>query len=532
MLVEFRTSAQASRVGDSLGLVPFGLSESGVARFLCVDDVDAARPAIESVTRMFRVFIDESRQVEVPNGWTFTAAKFEVEWPEDRSVVRSHFGARRKAFNWALDRVKADMAARDADPEHQSVKWEFIALRNAWNQSKDEVAPWWAENSKESYASGINDLATALKNWDDSKKGRRKGRRVGFPKFQSRHDGRNRVTFTTGAMRLNPDRRTIVIPVIGRVRCKENTRRVERKLADGDAHILSMTLSEQWGRLFVSVAYQQRTPTSPRQPARPDSTVGVDLGLRDLATVVDTDGNVTVYANPKPLKNALADMRRASRELSRRIPGSRGHNAAKAKLTKCHRKAVNIRREAAHQLTTELARTHGTIVIEDLDLAAMKRSMGRRAFRRSVSDAALGQIRPMLEYKTQRHGSTLVIADRWFPSSQLHHGCGTPGCRLHAERRLDKHLVCPATGEIVDRDINAAHNLRDWTRESSTGAVSSGVPHDSSQTLRTESRRAGQPNREGVRGTVRPSPPGEARSNDTKTSQHTVLVGHPARGSR
>jgi putative transposase len=82
---------------------------------------------------------------------------------------------------------------------------------------------------------------------------------------------------------------------------------------------------------------------------------------------------------------------------------------------------VHLRREAAHQLDTELAGTYGQVVIEDLDLAAMKQSMGRRAFRRAVSDAALGAIKPQLVYKATRNSGTLTVADRWFPSSQIHH---------------------------------------------------------------------------------------------------------------
>jgi putative transposase len=89
-------------------------------------------------------------------------------------------------------------------------------------------------------------------------------------------------------------------------------------------------------------------------------------------------------------------------------------------------------------------------VLEDLDVAAMKRSMGRRAYRRAVSDAAMGAIGPQLAYKSTRYGGNLVVADRWFASSQIHHGCtapdGTP-CRLLGHGRIDKLLVCPLTGE-------------------------------------------------------------------------------------
>jgi putative transposase len=191
--------------------------------------------------------------------------------------------------------------------------------------------------------------------------------------------------------------------------------------------------------------------------------------VRTLATVATLDTatgaeSVVEHENPAPLKATLGARRRAGRELSRRIPGSLGHRAAKAKLTRLERRCVHLRREAAHQLTTELTRTYGQVVIEDLDVAAMKQGMGRRAFRRAVSDAAMGLIRPQLAYKTGRHGSTLTVVDRWFASSQIHHGChhpdGTP-CRLVGKGRIDKHLVCPITGDVVDRDGNAARNLRD-----------------------------------------------------------------------
>ena len=248
-------------------------------------------------------------------------------------------------------------------------------------------------------------------------------------------------------MRVNDDRRTITVPVIGALRTKENTRRVQRHVAAGRARILNMTLTQQWGRLFVSIGYALRTPATARTVAQPLVVAGVDLGVRILATVatVDTGTGVetlTEYPNPAPLKATLVARRQTGRELSRRIPGSRGHRAAKAKLSRLDRRCVHVRREAAHQLTTELAGSYGRIVIEDLDLAAMKRSMGRRAYRRAVSGAAIGLIRPMLAYKTARYGGEVVVADRWFPSSQIHHGCtapdGTP-CRLVGKGRIDKH---------------------------------------------------------------------------------------------
>jgi putative transposase len=168
----------------------------------------------------------------------------------------------------------------------------------------------WAENSKECYSSGLADLAQGLANWKASKNGTRQGRRVGFPRFKSAHRDAGRVRFTTGTMRVEDDRRTITVPVIGGLRSKENTRRVQRRVTAGGARILNMALSERWGRLFVSVCYALRSPTTAPTVNRPAVRAGIDLGIRTLATVatIDTttcEQTITEYPNPAPLKATL-----------------------------------------------------------------------------------------------------------------------------------------------------------------------------------------------------------------------------------
>jgi putative transposase len=536
-----RTVKQAARVAEATGGVQLSgrpRRDGTVPLSRCVDvgaDFELHRAAVEAVSVLFTLFDGDADSYAasgspgepLPSGWTVTAAKFEVAWPGEpqrAALVRSHFGARRFAFNWGLAQVKADLNAAGADAGHESLDWELGALRKVWNQAKHEVAPWWATNSKEAYSAGLADLSQALSNWNASKHGQRAVRRVGFPRFKSARRDRGRVRFSTGALRVEDDRRTITVPVIGGLRAKENTRRVQRHLAAGRAHVLNMTLSQRWGRLFVSIGYALRTPTTPRTPAQPTVRAGVDLGMRTLATVatVDTatgEQTITAYPNPAPLRATLAARRRAGRELSRRIPGSRGHRAAKAKLSRLDRRCVHLRREAAHQLTTELAGRYGHIVIEDLDVAAMKQSMGRRAYRRAVADTAMGLIRPQLAYKTARCGSELIVADRWFPSSQIHHGCTTPDgtpCRLIGKGRIDKHLACPQTGQ-VDRDVNAAKNLRDWPDNASCGPVRATAPSapGSTQTVGTgHGADTGSPGAGGA--SVRPRPRG-ARSGEAKT---------------
>jgi putative transposase len=242
-----------------------------------------------------------------------------------------------------------------------------------------------------------------------------------------------------------------------------------------------------------------------------------------VATINPATGEETIteYPNPAPLKATLTARRRAGRQLSRRIPGSRGWHHAKAKLAHLDRRCVHLRREAAHRFTTELAGTYGHLVIEDLDVAAMKQSMGRRAYRRAISDAAMGAVRSQLAYKTTRHGGVLTVADRWFASSQIHHGHTLPDgttCRLVGKGKVDKQLVCPHTGELVDRDINAARNLRDWPDHASCGpvrAAAPSVPGPTTPLVGTgHGADAGSPGADGA--SVRPRPRG-AGSGEAKT---------------
>jgi putative transposase len=422
------------------------------------------------------------RRFEIPDGWVARGFRFEVEptTPQQRSRVAQQFGGRRYAYNWALAQVKANLDARKADSTGPPLAWSLPAIRHQWNRAKHEVAPWWPTCSKEAFSSGIADLVAALRNWSDANHGRRAGTRVGFPRFKARHRDRGRVRFTTGAVRLEPDRRHLVLPVIGRLRSKENTRRLQRLVAKGRARILSMTLTEQGrgGRLFVSVstivAHQPRIPSEPR------ARCGIDLGIgREWAVVAHDDDMIERVGHPAPWAAVQQQRRRIARRLSYRLVGSRGHRQAKAKLAALDRRAANLRTEQLHTLTTRLSGRYGTIVVEDLDVAAMARGMGRRAFRRSVYQAGLGRMRPTLAYKTVREGGRLLVADRWFGSSKTHHGCGGYLADLKLSQRV---WVCPRCGGLVDRNANAARNLRDWTgpvtdRDVQRGGVAAPVPH-------------------------------------------------------
>ena len=118
-----------------------------------------------------------------------------------------------------------------------------------------------------------------------------------------------------------------------------------------------------------------------------------------------------------------------------------------------HHRVANLREDTLHKLTTRLTREYGTIVVEDLNVAGMGRN---RRLARRVADAAFGEIRRQLTYKTRRHGTRLVVADRWFPSSKTCSRCGAVKAKLPLSVRV---FECDTCGLVVDRDENAGHNL-------------------------------------------------------------------------
>ena len=227
--------------------------------------------------------------------------------------------------------------------------------------------------SKEAFADGIKAAVDAYWNWQTSRAGNRQGRRAGFPRFAKKGRDRNRVTFTTGAIRVEPDRRHVTLPRIGTVRVHENTRRLERLIAKDRARVLAATLSRRGTRLVVAFRVLIQRPIQPRA-GDPQSRVGVDVGVRVLATVAGQHGEVIERApNPRPLEAALKELRHLSRERSRRTRDSRRYTETQRKITRLQRRAASIRSHHLHNLTTRLAKTHGEIVVEGLDAAGMLR---------------------------------------------------------------------------------------------------------------------------------------------------------------
>jgi putative transposase len=363
-----------------------------------------------------------------------------------RRALASHCGGARRAYNWGRSLVQVRLQQRHAG-EDVEVPWTLPALRREWNRAKDHVAPWWAENSKEAYNSGLDGLARALTNWNDFRNAQRKGHPVGFPRPKKKGRARDACRFTTGQIKVLPDRKHVQLPRIGVVKTHESTRKLARRLDHGTAHILAATVTRTADRWFVAftVEVERSIPTSNRKA----DVVGVDVGVRHLAVL----SSGQTVPNPRALEHSLCKLRRLNRQLARRRPGSKRRTRTRRRMARVHARAANIRRDALHKLTSALATEHGTVVVEHLNVAGM---VHNRRLARAVTDVGMGELRRLLGYKSRWYGATLLVADPFYPSSKTCSGCGWVKAKLALAERT---FHCEACGLVGDRDFNAARNL-------------------------------------------------------------------------
>ena len=363
--------------------------------------------------------------------------------PVQESLLLSHAGGARFAYNVGLAHVKESIDAGEKPG------WSFYTLRKWWNANKDELAVgedgviWWQENSKESYSYGLESLAKGLSNWSKSRKGDRKGRKVGFPKFKSKDRDTPRFAYTAGCFGLvKGDPKALKLPRIGRVHCMED---VAKRVGDG--RVLRMTISQRAGRWYASLTVERED--KPVERKSNGGAVGVDLGVKTLATL--SDG--TVIENPRYLRKSERKLKRAQQALSRKTKGSNRRAKAKAKVARLHARVANQRQDGLHKLTAWLTEKFSDISIEDLHVAGMVKN---RHLAKAVSDASFGEFRRQLEYKAARTGARLHVVNRWYRSSKTCSGCGRVKAKLSLSERT---YTCEGCGLVLDRDLNAAINI-------------------------------------------------------------------------
>jgi putative transposase len=260
---------------------------------------------------------------------------------------------------------------------------------------------------------------------------------VGYPQRTSRKRGLGRVRLT-GSIRVFPD--AIQLPRLGRLRLKERD-----YLPTSGVHILSATVSEHAGHWYVSVLVEQEHVA----PVNRGLVVGVDLGVKRLATL--SDG--TTEVNPHHLRSRLKKLKRLQRAVSRKQKGSHNRKKAVRRLAALHRTVANQRANTLHQFTSRLAKTKSTVVIEDLNVSGMLKN---HHLAQAIGDVGFYEFRRQLSYKAAWYGCHVLVASRWEPTSKACSGCGWHDDDLSL---ADRVFGCEQCGLVLDRDLNAAINL-------------------------------------------------------------------------
>ena len=338
------------------------------------------------------------------------------------------FGCARVVFNDCL-RLREEARAAGGKTSDSAIQRQAITLAKA---TPERV--WLAEAPSVALVQACNDARRAYRNWFDSRSGKRKGRRIGYPRFR-RKRGRQSIRLTRNGFSLRGER--LYVAKVGEIKV-----RWSRPLPSVPSSVT--VIKEPDGRYYASFVVER--DAAPLTAC--DREVGVDVGLDRLA--VTSDGEI--IANPRFLRAKERRLARAQRALSRKARGSANRVKARRRVGVVHRKVREARLDHAHKPALRLIRDNQAVYAEDLAVSALARTR----LAKSVHDAGWAQLLRLLAEKAEHHGRTFHQIGRFVPTSQVCSECGVKdGPKPLGVRRWS----CAACGAIHDRDVNAARNI-------------------------------------------------------------------------
>lgn len=329
---------------------------------------------------------------------------------------RKACGTARFAWNWALAKWEEKYKAGQ--------KVNALELKKEFNSLKEKEFSWVYEVTKYASQQPFLFLQKAFQGFFS--------KRTKYPRYKKKGV---RDSFYVGGDQLKVIGKKVKIPNLGWVRLRESLR------FNGKINGATISRSADYWFISFSVETEDLPAVCENQ-----AVVGVDLGIKNLASL--SDGRT--IANKQPLIKQLKKLKRASRELSRRIKGSRNRQKAKKRLAKLHYKIACQRSDTLHQLTASLTTNYKHIVIEDLDVSKM---LKRKRLSRSIMDMGWYEFRRQLSYKSRLKKNKIFIADKWFASSKKCSSCGHCKTELSLSERVYECSECHLKR---DRDLNAA----------------------------------------------------------------------------
>ncbi len=338
-------------------------------------------------------------------------------------LMSKHAGIKRFTFNWGL--------AIWQELYLSGCKFNYRTLRTFFNKYLKAEYAWIKEKG---ICQKVTEFAFEELNNAFTRFFKKQAEYPNFKK-KGKHDS---FTINCGGKPMPFGGKSIKLPAIGWVKLHEN-------LPSGTTSKITISrIADNW---YISFTYNQKKQSviEPRIPA-----VGIDLGIKNLATL----STGKIFNNPKYLKKYLRQLARLQRQLNRKEYGSNNRNKFKNKLHKIHARIAFLRKDLLHKITNYICKNHAIIVIEDLNVSGML-SNGNLAL--SISDCGFYEFKRQLEYKAEKFGCKLILADKWYPSSKLCSNCS----HKHESLTLsDRVYQCSNCGLQIDRDFNAATNLK------------------------------------------------------------------------
>lgn len=374
------------------------------------------------------------------------AYKYRIYPTKEQAVlINKTVGCARFVYNSLLTDYKEQLRRKE-----KPVIKEVTYLKQ-YNDFLNEVDSLALANAK------VN-LRKAFDNFFKSRKGLRKGKKVKFPKLHKKSKCKLRYTTNNQNGTIRLEKNKLKLPKIGFV----NTL-IHRPL-EGEIKSCSIEQTKD-GNYYASILTEIDTNNGIKNKSFSElDVIGIDMSLFSFA--VDSDGisDNTKTKYVRHYRNNEKKRKRLNRNLSRKIKGSSNREKIRRKLAKLDRHISNCRMDFAHKLSRFYADNYDVIILEDINLQDMAKVKGKKGkhkikFGKSVNDLGFGVFKSFLSYKCKENDSIILYADKWFASSKTCHECGSKNNLL---RLSDREWVCPNCGCVIDRDINAALNLKDY----------------------------------------------------------------------
>ena len=345
---------------------------------------------------------------------------------EQKVQIAKTFGCCRFVYNQTL-------AYRKEKYEKEKKSVSKTDCNNYCNRELKKEYEWLKEVDKFALTNAIYNMDSAYQKFFKE--------HAGYPKFKSKHDSHRSYTtnFTNGNIAVDFENGKVKLPKLKEVKAK-----LHRNFS---GKIKSVTVSQvPSGKYYVSILVEMEHEELEHVKHR----IGLDLGIKDLC--ITSDGKK--YKNPKTIKKYEKHLAKLQRQLAHKEKRSKNYYKARKKISLCHEKITNARKDYLHKISHEIISENQVIVSENLQIKNMVKN---HRLAKSVSDVSWYELTRQLEYKAKWNGRKYIRIDTFYASSQLCSVCGFQNATI--KDLSIREWICPECGAKHDRDMNAAKNI-------------------------------------------------------------------------